>query len=52
MRLRICLLSMLPVLSLAPLSLHAKCPISPNGRLELRAPAGNLLVEHHGHGFR
>ena len=44
MRLRICLLSMLAVLSLAPLSLHAKCQISPNGRLELRAPAGNLLV--------
>ena len=30
--------------SLAPLSLFAKCQISPDGRLELRAPAGNLLV--------
>jgi hypothetical protein len=35
---------MLAVLSLAPLSLHAKCQYLPNGRLELRAPAGNLLV--------
>ena len=44
MRLRVCL-SILAVTSLLPLSLFAKCPISPNGRLELRAPAGNLEVD-------
>jgi hypothetical protein len=30
---------------LLPLSLYAKCPITPDGRLVLRAPAGNLIVE-------
>src|SRR5262245_32264742 len=44
MKLRIGLLTVSVVL-LVPLSLLAKCPISANGRLELRAPAGNLLVE-------
>jgi len=38
----------LPALLLAlllPLSLFAKCPITPNGRLVVRAPAGNLQVD-------
>jgi DUF4097 and DUF4098 domain-containing protein YvlB len=35
----------LPVALLLPLSLFAKCPITPDGRLVLRAPAGNLLVD-------
>jgi hypothetical protein len=35
----------LPAVLILPLSLFGKCPISPNGRLELLAPAGNLLVE-------
>ena len=43
MRLRICLSVF--VVTLLPLALFGKCPISPNGRLELRAPAGNLQVE-------
>ena len=47
MNLRTCL-SSLPVLLLLPLSLFGKCPISPNGTLELRAPAGNLLVDTSG----
>jgi hypothetical protein len=41
----------LPVLSgvlLLPLSLFGKCPIAPNGTLEVRAPAGNLIVEPSG----
>ena len=37
----------LALLSL-PVGLFAKCPISPNGTLEVRAPAGNLLVETSG----
>ena len=45
MRLRVCCLSIFAVVSLLPISLFAKCPISPNGRLELRAPAGNLEVD-------
>jgi hypothetical protein len=43
MKLRISLVLALALL--LPLSLFAKCPISPNGRLELRVPAGNLQVE-------
>jgi hypothetical protein len=35
----------LSVVLLFPLSLFAKCPITANGRLVLRAPAGNLLVD-------
>jgi hypothetical protein len=30
---------------LLPISLFGKCPISPTGTLEVRSPAGNLLVE-------
>src|SRR5688572_27366148 len=44
MKFGICLLA-LPVVLLLPLSLYAKCPITPDGRLVLRAPAGNLVVE-------
>jgi hypothetical protein len=40
--------SSLSVLVLLPLSLFGKCPISPNGTLELRAPAGNLIVDTSG----
>jgi len=47
MNFRTCL-SSLPVLMLLPLSLFGKCPISPNGTLELRAPAGNLIVDTSG----
>jgi hypothetical protein len=35
----------LPVVLLLPLSLFAKCPIAADGRLVLRAPAGNLIVD-------
>ena len=35
----------LPLVLLMPLSLFAKCPITPDGRLVLRAPAGNLILE-------
>src|SRR5262245_55380009 len=38
-------LQMLPVALLLPLSLFAKCPITADGRLVLRAPAGNLQVD-------
>jgi hypothetical protein len=44
MRFRLCL-SILAATLLLPVSLFAKCPISSNGRLELRAPAGNLEVD-------
>src|SRR5262245_13282344 len=44
MKLRACLLLLASVL-LLPTVLLAKCPISAGGTLELRAPAGNLLVE-------
>jgi hypothetical protein len=47
MKLRVCLLA-LPAALLLPLSLFAKCPVTPDGRLVLRAPAGNLLVETNG----
>jgi hypothetical protein len=43
MRLRISLA--LPVALLLPLTLFAKCPITADGRLVLRAPAGNLIVD-------
>lgn len=39
------LLSVLPAICLLPWTLFGKCPISPNGTLELLAPAGNLIVE-------
>jgi RNase P/RNase MRP subunit p29 len=42
------LLPALSVVLLLPLNLFAKCPISPNGTLELRAPAGNLKVKTSG----
>ena len=42
------LLPALSVVLLLPLNLLAKCPISPNGTLELRAPAGNLKVKTSG----
>jgi hypothetical protein len=45
MKVRLCLLSGVLLL---PLSLFGKCPISPNGTLEVRAPAGNLLVDTSG----
>lgn len=35
----------LPAALLLPLTLFAKCPITADGRLVLRAPAGNLLVD-------
>jgi DUF4097 and DUF4098 domain-containing protein YvlB len=38
----------LPAILILPLGLFGKCPISPNGRLELLAPAGNLVVETSG----
>lgn len=44
MRLRNCL-PLLGMTLLVPTGLFAKCPVSPNGRLELRVPAGNLQVE-------
>jgi DUF4097 and DUF4098 domain-containing protein YvlB len=47
MKFRILLL-VLPVVVLSPLNLLAKCPVSPNGTLELRVPAGNLRVETSG----
>lgn len=39
------LLSALSAVLLLPFNLFGKCPISPNGTLELLAPAGNLIVE-------
>jgi hypothetical protein len=47
MKLRVSLLLLTSVLVL-PTVLSAKCPISAGGTLELRAPAGNLLVETSG----
>jgi hypothetical protein len=47
MKLRILLPALSAVLLLPP-NLLAKCPISPNGTLELRAPAGNLKVRTSG----
>jgi hypothetical protein len=47
MKLKASLLLLLSVL-LLPAVLFAKCPISAGGILELRAPAGNLLVETNG----
>jgi hypothetical protein len=41
-------LSILAAVLLVPLNLFANCPISPNGTLEVRAPAGNLRVETSG----
>ena len=35
----------LPVVLFLPLNLFAKCPIAADGRLVLRAPAGNLIVD-------
>ena len=36
------------VLLLLPGTVFAKCPIAPNGTLEVRAPLGNLLVDTSG----
>jgi len=47
MKLRLCL-PFLCAVSLLPASLFGKCPISPTGRLEVRAPAGNLIVDTSG----
>lgn len=47
MKLRVSLFVPL-VFLLLPLGLFAKCPISPDGTLELRAPAGNLKVDTSG----
>ena len=44
MRLSSCLLALSATL-LLPAALSAKCPIAPDGRLVLRAPAGNLFVD-------
>ena len=41
-------LSLLPVILAFPLNLLAKCPIPPDGTLEVRAPAGNLRVDTSG----
>jgi Putative adhesin len=41
-------MSILPAVLLLPVSLLAKCPISPNGTLVVRAPAGNLRVDTSG----
>ena len=45
MRLRVACLLAVSAALLFPLTLFAKCPIAPDGRLVLRAPAGNLLVD-------
>src|SRR5687768_8131870 len=39
------LFGVLPAVLLLPFNLFGKCPISPNGTLELLAPAGNLIVD-------
>jgi hypothetical protein len=44
MRWRVCL-KVLPAILILPLSLFGKCPLSSGGKLELLAPAGNLIVE-------